>query len=189
MDPLTLPVSFGANGIRLRLWEPRDVRSMTTWGDDPMIVRFTGVPAVNTPAIVLRHASEREVQRQAGMALRLMIVDHDDTLLGSCDVRRLDPADPAFGEIGYLVLEQARGRGVATTAVQLLVDYSFQEMGLQRIQALVHPDNPGSGRVLERAGFRREGLLRGYRPAGDRREDRVLYSIVDTDPRSGMAPG
>ena len=47
---------------------------------------------------------------------------------------------------------------------------------LQRVQALVHPDNPRSAEVLERLGFRREGLLRAYRAAPGGREDRVLYA-------------
>ena len=111
--------------------------------------------------------------------LALAITDAVSTaVVGSCDIRRPDPEDPALGEVGYLLSEHARGRGLATRAMGLLIAWSFRELGMGRVQALVHPDNPCSAGVLDRLGFKCEGLLRHYR-AGDRgREDRFLYSLL-----------
>jgi RimJ/RimL family protein N-acetyltransferase len=109
----------------------------------------------------------------------LAIVDARlEVVLGSCDIRRPDPDDAALGEVGFLLAEEARGRGVATRAVGLLVDWSFRELGMERVQGLVRPDNPRSAKVFERLGFRREGLLRGYRAGEAGREDRVLSSVL-----------
>jgi len=99
-------------------------------------------------------------------------------VLGSCDIRRPDPEDLALGEVGYLLSENARGRGVATRAMALITAWSFRELGMERVQALVHPDNPPSAAVLDRLGFRREGLLRRYRAGDDGREERYLYSVL-----------
>jgi ribosomal-protein-alanine N-acetyltransferase len=99
-------------------------------------------------------------------------------VLGSCDIRRPDADDAALGEVGFLLADEARGRGVATRAVGLLVDWSFRELGMERVQGLVHPDNPRSARVLERLGFRREGVLRDYRAGKTGREDRILFSVL-----------
>ncbi len=96
----------------------------------------------------------------------------------SCDLRRPDSEDPALGEVGYLLSETARGRGVATRAIGLLVAWSFRELRMERVQALVHPDNPRSAPVLDRLGFQNEGLLRHYRAGEGGREDRVLYSVL-----------
>lgn len=113
------------------------------------------------------------------MSLALAIADAVTTLvLGSCDIRRPDPEDPALGEIGYLLSEDARGRGLATRAMFLLISWSFRELGMGRVQALVHPDNPRSAWVLDRLGFEREGLLRRYRAGDNGREDRILYSVL-----------
>jgi ribosomal-protein-alanine N-acetyltransferase len=60
----------------------------------------------------------------------------------------------------------------------LLVDWSFRALGMERVQALVHPDNTRSAGVLERLGFRRQGRLRRYRVGAAGREDRVLFSVV-----------
>jgi RimJ/RimL family protein N-acetyltransferase len=67
-----------------------------------------------------------------------------------------DPDDSALGEVGYLLDETARGRGAASRAMWLLVDWSFREPGMERVQALVHPDNGRSAAVL---GASRRGKL------------------------------
>ena len=87
-------------------------------------------------------------------------------VLGCCDLRRPDCDDPALGEVGYALDPTARGRGYATRAVGLLRDWGFDDLRIRRIQALVHPDNPRSARVLERLDLSPEGLLRQYRAHG-----------------------
>jgi RimJ/RimL family protein N-acetyltransferase len=186
------PLSNGA--IVLRAWSDRDTPAKRTLGDDPDIVRWTGVPAPYTHEAAHEHLRHVELERLAGRGLYLAIADaRTDDLVGSCDVRRPLADDPTLGEVGYLVSPGSRGRGVATGAMALLVAWAIGELAMRRVQALVHPDNPGSTRVLERLGFRREGLLRAYRdgPAGP--EDRVVYSVLPgelVDPRCpGLHPG
>ena len=82
---------------------------------------------------------------------------------------------PGVAELGYLLLPEARGRGVMTRVVRLLTAHALDDLGLARVQALVHPDNGPSIRVLERAGFAREGVLPAHRGAG---EDRLMYAVV-----------
>jgi ribosomal-protein-alanine N-acetyltransferase len=165
--------------VALRGWRESDAPIKASWGQDSLIVRWTGVPANYTEAEALARSAKVEADRRAGSSLALAITDAESgDLLGSCDIRRPDSEDPALGEIGYLLSERARGRGVATRALGLLLRWSFAELRMGRVQALVHPDNPGSARVLVRLGFRREGLLRRYR-AGERgREDRLIYSLL-----------
>ena len=91
---------------------------------------------------------------------------------------------------GYLLAPDARGRGIAARALWLLVDWSFRELGLERIQGLAHPDNPRSARLLERLGFTREGLFRAFRPGEAGREDRIVYSVLPGElvSQSGREP-
>lgn len=165
--------------VALRPWRPEDAVVKAAWGDDAVIVRWTGVPANYTEDAALAWAARTEEARRAGRSLSLAITDAaTNDVLGSCDIRRPDPEDPALGEIGYLLSENARGRGVATRAMSLLVAWSFRELGMGRLQALVHPDNPRSAEVLDRVGFKYEGLLRHYRAGDAGREDRFLYSVL-----------
>jgi ribosomal-protein-alanine N-acetyltransferase len=80
--------------------------------------------------------------------------------------------------LGYWVGEEQNGRGYATTAVGLAVDYAFGELGLHRIQANVMTNNPRSARVLEKNGFRREGLALRYLQIAGRWEDHYMYALT-----------
>ncbi|HEX8122351.1 MAG TPA: GNAT family protein [Solirubrobacteraceae bacterium] len=83
--------------------------------------------------------------------------------------------------LGYMVAREHNGRGIGTLLVRHAVALAW-ERGLHRVQAAVRVDNPGSLRVMEKAGFRREGLaLRYLNLDGDWR-DHVLHAITREDP-------
>jgi RimJ/RimL family protein N-acetyltransferase len=79
-------------------------------------------------------------------------------------------------EIGYALLPSERGKGYCTEATQLMVDYLFLSMDVSRIQASTSIKNKGSQRVLEKAGFTREGTIR--KTSRGERRDAYLYSIL-----------
>ncbi len=65
------------------------------------------------------------------------------------------------GEFGIIMRRDAAGRGLASNAIKLIEDYAFTTLGLHRLAADVDPDNNSSLSLFLRAGFAREGLLRG----------------------------
>ena len=65
------------------------------------------------------------------------------------------------GEIGILMRREATGHGLASKAVNAVVEYGFSSLNLHRIAADVDPENTSSLSLFLRAGFQREGLLRG----------------------------
>lgn len=65
------------------------------------------------------------------------------------------------GEIGIIMVPAATGRGLASKALKLVVDYGFGPLDLHRIAADIDPDNNASISLFLRGGFQREGLLRG----------------------------
>lgn len=69
----------------------------------------------------------------------------------------LHPAVPGTAILGYMLGKPAWGQGLATEAVRAMCRHGFAAMGLARIEAEHYADNPASGRVLEKAGFRRLG--------------------------------
>jgi RimJ/RimL family protein N-acetyltransferase len=170
----------------------RRTRVKAAWGRDVVVVRWTRAPVNYTEEAALPWAPRAEEAREAGHSITLAIADaRSGAVLGPCDIRRPESEDAALGEVGYLLAEEARDRGVATRATWLLVDWRFRALGMERVQALAHPDNPRSAGVLERLGFRREGRLRRYRPGAAGREDRVLYSVVPgelTSPAAAAEP-
>jgi ribosomal-protein-alanine N-acetyltransferase len=84
--------------------------------------------------------------------------------------------------LGYFVGEEHNGRGIATEAVGLVVGHAFSDLGLHRVQAAVMLDNPGSMRVLLKAGFRREGVARRYLRIDGHWVDHVLFGLTVEDP-------
>ncbi|MDX6512499.1 MAG: [ribosomal protein S5]-alanine N-acetyltransferase, partial [Gaiellaceae bacterium] len=86
------------------------------------------------------------------------------------------PAQTAF--LGYWIAQAANGRGYATEGVRLVVGYAFDRLRLHRVQAGVMPRNAGSLRVLEKVGFRREGLALRYLQINDVWEDHVILAVT-----------
>lgn len=81
-------------------------------------------------------------------------------------------------ELGYWIGKPYWGRGLASLAAATVIRFGFEELGLHRIQAQVMSRNPGSARVLEKAGLRYEGLLRGAIKKWDVYEDVLIYSVL-----------
>jgi ribosomal-protein-alanine N-acetyltransferase len=69
-------------------------------------------------------------------------------------------------EIGYVLISSERGKGYCTEAAQLMVDYLFLSQNIVRIQAGTHPENIASQKVLEKIGFKRGALAKGYARLG-----------------------
>lgn len=92
--------------------------------------------------------------------------------------------EPPTGQamIGYAMLPAWRGRGYPTRAARLIASWAFRSTGIARLIAGTMPENIGSQRVLEKAGFQREGYLRGRLPgAAGTRIDDILYALLPAD--------
>lgn len=103
----------------------------------------------------------------------------EGTLVGSIRVT-LDTAHH-HGEIGYWIGRPFWGHGFATAALRLLVAHCFSQLDLHRVYAHHMARNPASGRVMEKAGLRREGLLREHVFKAGRPEDIVIYGRLRAD--------
>jgi RimJ/RimL family protein N-acetyltransferase len=105
-------------------------------------------------------------------------------LLGVVSWRAVGHGD-TFGctawNIGAELVPDADGPGVGSTAQRLLAEHLFATTGLDRVEAGVDVDDVAGRRALEKAGFRRDGVIRGAWVRGGRRRDMVLYGLLRTD--------
>ncbi|MDB5077133.1 MAG: family N-acetyltransferase, partial [Chloroflexi bacterium] len=85
----------------------------------------------------------------------------------------------ARGELGYWLGVPYWNRGYTTEAVRRVLVFGFHELRLHRIESTCFPRNRASSRVLEKAGLRYEGLLRGYVRKDAKFEDVALYAAID----------
>lgn len=118
----------------------------------------------------------------AGERADLVIADATTgTPAGIVGIYYEDPRTATAG-IGYAMLPAWRGRGLPTRAVRLLARWALGEAGIGRLTAGTLPGNAASQRVLEKAGFRREGYLRGRLPGiSGTRVDDVVYGLLAGD--------
>jgi ribosomal-protein-alanine N-acetyltransferase len=107
---------------------------------------------------------------------RFVIEKKDGTRVGTIACWLAQPE--RFLEIGYRVVRLERGKGHGTEAVQLMVDYLFLSKSAERIQAFTDVRNTPSQRVLEKAGFKREGTLRRAGFIRGQSTDAYLYGII-----------
>ena len=177
----TLGLSVSPDGIRardviLRFPLLDDVDAILPAFTDPELREAGNLPAFGRQELV---ASLRELPSlaRAGRLLALAAVDaQTGEVVGGGTLHHLD-AERRIVEIGYFVLPHARGRGVATTIARLLAEHAFS-LGIERVAAYVNVGNTASERVVDRAGFTREGVVRSMPKPDGRRVDKTLYSLL-----------
>jgi RimJ/RimL family protein N-acetyltransferase/8-oxo-dGTP pyrophosphatase MutT (NUDIX family) len=175
--------------VTLRPWRDSDIDEARLAHDAEMAHRF-GFPGVIPPRAAHSAAIGRwREQYEDDRRVVNFLIEYGGRAAGIVEVR--DRGD-RVGELSWAVFSAYRRRGIATHAVRMLVGYAFDELGLERLEAYVEPDNLGSIRIASRAGLRHEGLLRRQRTTGAERRDYVLLARLRDDPepmsREGFIP-
>jgi RimJ/RimL family protein N-acetyltransferase len=150
--------------------------------EDPDVIRNTRVPSNPPPGFAARWVGLYEHGWEDGTRAGYAVLDESGTFFGFAGIVDLDLASRQ-GEIGYVVAREARGRGIATRALQLVTEWALDGLGLERVELHIDPENPASARVAERCGYHREGVLRSVHFKEDLRGDVAIYSLLATDPR------
>lgn len=109
-----------------------------------------------------------------------LIEKKNNIVIGSCGFHKWEK-DHARSEIGYEIHSKYQNKGYMSEAIKELIDYGFDKMKLNRIEALVDPDNKNSIGILEKNAFIKEGVLRGHFKNGTEFEDSVVYSLLKSD--------
>ncbi|SFQ70226.1 ribosomal-protein-alanine N-acetyltransferase [Psychrobacillus psychrotolerans] len=111
------------------------------------------------------------------------IFEHQsDKMIGSVSLYSIKRMPFSSGLIGYSMDESNIGKGIASEAVHLVKVFGFEHVQLNRIEAYVSPNNPGSIKVLEKNGFNQEGLLRKLLYINGKWQDHFIYaSLTEED--------
>ena len=117
--------------------------------------------------------------RREGRLLHLVIAERaGDGYLGEV---MLALSEHSVGEVGCCLVPEARGGGIAVEAVRLLTEWAIARGDLGRVQVFIATENAPALRVAEAAGFRREGVLRGYWEEAGERLDVVVLARLPGD--------
>ncbi len=167
--------------IRLEPLDRSHLDGLAAVAADPDVRRFTRVPDPVPPGFPETWLGRVEEGRREGTREGFAIVGGGGEFLGVAVVPKLD-REARTAELGYVVVREARGRGVATAALRLLTAWGFADAGMLRLELLISVENPASKRVAERCGYVREGVLRSLHVKQDVREDTELWSRLASDP-------
>ena len=110
----------------------------------------------------------------------------DYRLVGQLTVSGIAWGSLRSANVGYWVDEECAGRGVIPTAVALAVDHCFTVCGLHRVEVCIRPENMPSRRVVEKLGFREEGLRRAYLHIDGGWRDHITYALTAEELPDGL---
>lgn len=171
--------------VTVRSIRPRDARPLERelMDNRAWLRQWEATSPSGTGAFDMR-ASIRSLQANARAGHGLpFVVEYEDELCGQLNVSSISYGSVGSASIGYWIAERFAGRGITPTAVALATDYCFFEVGLHRIEICIRPENGPSLRVVEKLGFRYEGLRRRYiHISGDWRDHFCFALVVEEVP-------
>ncbi|HKG10775.1 MAG TPA: GNAT family protein [Gaiellaceae bacterium] len=173
------PPDLRAEAFLLRPWRLDDLDQLVAAVQDPAVPRWTRVPEPYGLADGRAFIEATTKSWKDGTSAPFAVVDAaDEQLLGSIGVRF---HEEGAATVGYWIARESRGRGIATEALRLVSRWVLTALGVERLELVTEPANIASQRVAERAGFRREGLLRRYLVVKGERRDCVMFSLLRDD--------
>ncbi|HYE08840.1 MAG TPA: GNAT family protein [Patescibacteria group bacterium] len=124
---------------------------------------------------------ERDFHKRKEIFLGICLNSDPDNIVGVAEMFDYSQ-DVNMITIGYRLNERFWAKGIATKTVKIMTDFLFSDIGINRIQAYVMPENIKSQNVLQRNGFTKEGIIRqGHVWKGQGVVDLVLYSLLISD--------
>jgi [ribosomal protein S5]-alanine N-acetyltransferase len=135
-------------------------------------------------------AMQRAHRRDARSGRSLpFVVTVDGRLAGQVTVSNVVRGAFDSAAVGYWVDERVAGRGVAPTALALVLDHCFRAVGLHRVEAVVRPENAASLRVVRKLAFTEEGLHRRFLYIDDAWRDHLCFAMLREDVGPGVLAG
>ena len=132
-------------------------------------------------------ASIRHLQSNARAGLGLpFVIEYRGELAGQLNVSSISYGSVSMATIGYWVSERFAGKGLTPTAVALATDHCFFGVGLHRMEICIRPENDPSLRVVEKLGFRYEGLRRRYIHINGDWRDHFCFALTVEEVPSGV---
>jgi RimJ/RimL family protein N-acetyltransferase len=167
-----------AQRVKLRWLVPADVQSLYDVFSNDDVMRYWSRPPFTRveEARELVEAIERAFAQKSLYQWGVARAD-DDRVIGTCTLSSVD-ASNLRAELGYALGREHWGRGLMGEALARLLDFSFEELGMRRLEADVDPNNAASIALLERLGFRREGYLRERWFVGGQVQDSLFYGLL-----------
>jgi [ribosomal protein S5]-alanine N-acetyltransferase len=177
MSAQVLPI-IEAPRLRLRWIEESDVEQLFAIFSDPQVMRYWSTPPLQNMDEALALLQEIQTSNRQGTILKWGVaLKPGDNLIGTVTLFNINRSS-GRAEIGYAQRRAYWGHGYIHEALQALLQYSFEELNLRRLEADVDPRNNPSIKALERLGFQKEGFLRERWNVNGELQDALFYGLL-----------
>lgn len=179
--PFFNPVTLETPRLLLRPLHEDDVTALFAMYSDPQFMRYWSFAPMTRLEQVSEYLSRLMKGSVSGTnCICAIVLRETGQMIGTCSLFNL--YEPCLrAEIGFGVRRESWRQGYAQEAVHALIEHAFSTLSLRRLEADIDPRNSGSARVLERAGFVREGLLRERWVIDGEVSDTALYGLLQRD--------
>ncbi len=164
--------------LLLRKMTMKDAQDIFAYSQDPEVARhvlWDAQKSLNEAKDYIRYMRKRYFYNQPSSWG--IIYQKTGRLIGTIGYMDYDENNSTV-EVGYSLSRHYWNQGLMTEALQKVIEVSFEELEIHRIEAQHEIDNPSSGRVMEKCGMKKEGVLRERLYNKGKYADMVLYSIL-----------
>ena len=166
--------------VCMRPLQESDIPEILKHVSAPEIPQNTFVPQPYPPEAAGEFVQQAQENWRSDAGYTFAIIDRASGQFAGC--MGIHPVDKhRRAEVGYWIGKTFWGRGLATAALRLLLQFGFEDLQLNRIEAGHFLHNPASGRVMQKANMRYESLRRGYVLHREQYKDLAWYAILRED--------
>ncbi|MDE6483196.1 MAG: GNAT family N-acetyltransferase [Rikenellaceae bacterium] len=169
-----------AKDIHLRALEPEDIGFLYRWENDPEVWRVSETTAPYSKYVLKRYIETSHLDIYETKQQRFVIVHSQTNIpVGAIDLFDFDPFNRRAG-VGILIYdEQMRGKGFAAQALDKLVEYAFDVLGLHQLYCNIPTDNTPSYELFSRRGFIQAGIRRDWIRVGQQWKDELTLQLIN----------
>ena len=179
--PTFLALPLRTQRLSLRPLGLDDASALFSIYSDPNAMQYWGAPAWTQAEQAVDMIKRETKALEAGEHLRLGIESQvDGKLIGACTLFSFHESSRR-AEVGYILAPHCWGQGLMAESLGALIAYAFTQLNLNRIEADIDPRNQRSGKVLQRLGFIKEGLLRQRWIVSGETSDTALFGLLRSD--------
>lgn len=183
---MSAPLSHGAVSIRtIRVRDWRDLQQLNAENRAWLAPWEASLPIIGVPIDMKSSIRMLLSQMRDGFGIPF-VMEYDGAIVGQLNVSQIAYGSLSSGVIGYWISRSQAGKSITPLSVALATDYLFQSVGLHRVEICIRPENAASLRVVEKLGFRYEGLRRQYIHIAGRWRDHYSFALVSTEVAGGV---
>lgn len=166
--------------VYLRALEPEDYLVSIKWRNDNEIWSMLGGPKYFVSQEYERQWVKNAIADNKNLILAICLLENDK-YIGNVYLTNIDYINSCAKTHVLIGNKSYWGKGVAYRAYLQLIDFAFNERGLNRLESLILENNYGSIRLHEKIGYKKEGLLRNSVFKNGKYNNQLIFSLLKTD--------